>query len=301
MAYARTLVRGAQERARPAPQRLAEFSESRLPLVEHQLLDVQPVDRALEEQYLAFWLSKTREYLTVDDPQVRRLLGSESPEGLAHRLVAGTRLADPAVRQALWTGGLAAVRASDDPLIRFVLASDADARAARAAWETKVSGPVERAAAKVAEARFAAYGDSVYPDATFTLRLSYGRIDGWSHRGRTVPPFTTIGGLYERATGAEPFNLAPRWAAAKDRLDLATVFDIASTNDIIGGNSGSPLINAEGEVIGAVFDGNIHSLGGDYGYDGALNRTISVSTAAITEALRKVYGQDALLQELTTP
>jgi hypothetical protein len=301
MEYARTLVRGAQERAKPASDRLPEFADSRLALLERQLLDAKPIDPALEEIYLSFWLSKTREYLTVDDPQVRRLLGSESPEGLARRLANGTRLADPAVRKALWTGGLAAIRASDDPLIKFALAADPDARAARSAWETKVAGPVDRAAGRIAEARFAVYGDTVYPDATFTLRLSYGRVDGWSHRGRTVPPFTHFKGLFERATGAEPFDLAPRWAAAKDRLNPNTVFDISSTNDIIGGNSGSPLINARGEVIGAVFDGNIHSLGGNYGYDAELNRTISVSTAAMTEALRTVYGQETLLQELTAP
>jgi S1-C subfamily serine protease len=115
----------------------------------------------------------------------------------------------------------------------------------------------------------------------------------------TVAPFTTFAGLYDRATGQEPFDLDPRWIAAKDRLTPGTVFDISSTNDIIGGNSGSPLINAKGEVIGAVFDGNIHSLGGDYGFDPALNRTVAVSAAAITEALTKVYAADGLVKELS--
>ena len=151
-----------------------------------------------------------------------------------------------------------------------------------------------------AAARFGVYGDAVYPDATFTLRLSYGKVAGWTYRGVTVPAFTTFAGLYERATGAEPFELAPRWIAAKDKLNPDTVFDFVTTNDIIGGNSGSPVINAKGEILGAAFDGNIHSLGGNYGYDGSINRTVVVSSAAATEALDKVYGQAALVKELTT-
>jgi hypothetical protein len=183
-------------------------------------------------------------------------------------------------------------------MIQYVLKIDPQARALRSAYDEQVVGPTAQAAEKIAKARFALYGDSLYPDATFTLRLSYGQIAGWTYRGVTVAPFTTFAGLYERATGEEPFDLDPRWIAAKDKLNPDTVFDISSTNDIIGGNSGSPLIDAKAEVIGAVFDGNIHSLGGDYGYDGALNRAVSVSAAAITEALRKVYGEEALAAEL---
>jgi hypothetical protein len=184
-------------------------------------------------------------------------------------------------------------------LIQYVLKIDAAAREVRGRWETEVSGPTDRAAQRLARARFAAYGDAVYPDATFTLRLSYGKVAGWTYRGRTIPAFTTFAGLYERATGSEPFELAPRWIAAKDKLKPDTVFDFVTTNDIIGGNSGSPVVNAKGEVLGAAFDGNIHSLGGDYGYDGTINRTVVVSTAAATEALDKVYGDTALLKELT--
>ena len=203
------------------------------------------------------------------------------------------------MRKALWEGGLKAVQASDDPLIQFVLKIDPEARRLRAANDDLVLGPTTVAAEKIAKARFAVYGDSIYPDATFTLRLSYGKIAGWTYRGVSVAPFTEFAGLYERATGLEPFDLDPRWIAAKDRLTPSTVLDISTTNDIIGGNSGSPLINAKGEVIGAIFDGNIHSLGGDYGYDGTINRSVAVSTAAITEALRKVYGADGLAAELT--
>lgn len=296
--YARTIVRAAQERAKPAGERLPEFGETRLALLEKTLTDPKPVDASLEQLYLQFWLDKSREYLTADAEETKLLLGRESPEQLAARLVSGTRLADPAARKQLLDGGLKAVRASRDPMIQYALKIDDAARARRNAWETRVSGPTDRAAERIAKARFAAYGDTVYPDATFSLRLSYGKVDGWTYRGRKVEPFTYIGGLYERATGAPPFDLAPKWAAAEKRVNKRTVFDISSTNDIIGGNSGSPLINARGEVIGAVFDGNIHSLGGAFGYEADTNRSVTVSTAAITEALTDVYRQPQLVAEL---
>lgn len=296
--WARTLVRAAQEREKPDAERMSDYVEARLPLEAKKLLDPRPVDADIEALQLSHWLLKTREYLTVDAPAVKTLLGKDSPDAVAARLVAGSKLADPAVRQALWDGGLAAVMASDDPMIQFVLKSDPDARAVRTIWEASVSGPTERAAGKIAQARFAVYGDSVYPDATFSLRLSYGKVAGWSYRGIDTPAFTRIGGLWDRATGADPFALPQRWLDAKDRLNPDTIFDFVTTNDIIGGNSGSPVINAKGEVIGAAFDGNIHSLGGAYGYDGTVNRTVVVSTAAITEALDKVYGRKALVKEL---
>jgi hypothetical protein len=272
--YARAIVRAAQEREKAAAERLPEYGESRLPLLEKQLTDARPIDAPLEQMNLQFWLEKSREYLTADAPETKLLLGRESPQQLSARLVSGSRLADPAVRKALYDGGLRAVRASDDPMIQYVLKMDEAARERRSAWETRVSGPTDRAAERIAKARFAAFGTGVYPDATFSLRLSYGKVAGWTYRGQTVPAFTYIGGLYERATGAEPFKLAPRWAAAERKVNKRTVFNISSTNDIIGGNSGSPLINAKGEVIGAVFDGNIHSLGGAFGYEGETNRSV---------------------------
>ena len=297
--YAKTLVRAAQERGKPSAERLPEYAETRLPLQEKQLLDAKPVDMALEETYLGFWLSKTREYLTPDDAAVKTLLGKESPEGLAKRAVANSKLGDPAARKALWDGGLAAIQASDDPMIQLVLRNDPAARAVRKAWETEVQGPTDAAAERVARAKFAAYGDAVYPDATFSLRLSYGKVAGWTYRGTAVPSTTNFAGLYERATGAEPYELAPRWIAAKDKVNPSTVYNFVTTNDIIGGNSGSPVVNAKAEVLGAAFDGNIHSLGGAFGYDGAINRTVVVATSAATEALDKVYGRTALVKELT--
>jgi hypothetical protein len=210
-----------------------------------------------------------------------------------------SKLADPSLRKQLWEGGAAAVRASTDPMIRFALKIDAAGRAIRKTYEERVSSPVAAASERIAKARFAVYGTSVYPDATFSLRLSYGKIAGWTEPGRTILPFTNFAGLYERATGQPPFELTPRWVEAQSKLDLKTVFNMSSDNDIIGGNSGSPLIDAKGEVIGAIFDGNIHSLGGDYYFDPKLNRSVTVSTAAITEALNKVYGQTGLISELT--
>ncbi|HWU80809.1 MAG TPA: S46 family peptidase, partial [Caulobacter sp.] len=296
--YARLLVRAAKERTKPNAERLPEYADTRLPLIERKLADVPPANAALERIYLEHWLLKVRETLTVDDPRVQALLGRESPEQVAEAL-AESRLSDPDVRMALWKGGDAAIEASDDPLIRFVRRTDPVARAARVAYETEVAGPVDIAAEKIARARFALLGDSVYPDATFSLRLSYGEVAGWKERGEKVPATTTIAGFYDRVTGVEPFAAAQRWLDAKDRLKLMTVFDFSSTNDIVGGNSGSPVLDAKGRLIGVAFDGNIHSLGGVYGYDAARNRTVSVSAVAITEALEKVYERSALVQELT--
>ncbi|HXJ00757.1 MAG TPA: S46 family peptidase [Micropepsaceae bacterium] len=298
--YARTLVRAAEERGKPNGERLREYADARLPLVEKTLLDPQPVETDLEQLKLEFWLTKLREELTADAPETKLVLGKDSSDNLAHALSA-SKLFDPNLRKQLWEGGIAAVRASSDPMILFVLKIDDAGRAVRKAYEEKVEGPTDRASERIAKARFAVYGQSVYPDATFSLRLTYGKIAGWTEPGRTIAPFTNFAGLYDRATGQPPFQLAPRWGESKSKLDLNTVFNMSSDNDIIGGNSGSPLINAKGEVIGAIFDGNIHSLGGDYYFDEKLNRAVSVSTAAITEALNKVYGQSGLIAELTHP
>lgn len=296
--YARALVRAAEEKAKPNGERLPEYTDSQLPLLEKRLLDAAPVYPEVEEMVLEFWLSKLREYLTADAPATKTFLGKEAPETLSARLVQ-SKLGDPALRRKLWEGGKPAIQASDDPMIRFVLATDAASRAVRKEYETRVSGPIDRAAQKLAKARFAVYGANTYPDATFSLRLSYGKVGGWSDNGVTVGAFTRFGGLWERATGQFPFNLAPRWQQAQGKVDPNTVFDFVSDNDIIGGNSGSPAIDARGQVVGAIFDGNIDSLGGSFGFDPKVNRAVSVSTAAITEALRKVYDNGALVAELT--
>jgi len=296
--WARALVRAAAERQKPNGERLADFTDSRLPLVEKEVVDAKPVDLTLEQLELEFWLTKVREYLTADAPETKLMLGKDSPEELSKRL-ASSRLIDPAYRKQLWDGGQAAVEACDDPLIRYVVTTDPAARALRRAYEARVAGPVEQAQARLAKARFAIYGTSVAPDATTTPRLSYGKIAGWTAHGQTVPSFTYFKGLYARATGQPPFQLTQRWIDAQPKLNPTTVFDISSSTDLFPGNSGSPLINARGEVIGAVFDGNPYMLGGAFAYDARLIRAVSVSTAAITEALEKVYDDRGLVKELT--
>ena len=296
--YAMTLVRAAAERGKPNTDRLPGYTDSALPLVQKRVLDEQPIYPWLDELVMEWSLSKAREYLGADDPQTKLLLGKESPEGLAARLVGGTKLADPAVRKALWDGGQAAIDASTDPMIVYARSLDANDRALIKRFDATVDGPLTAAQSKLADARFAAYGDTLYPDATFTLRISYGKVAGWMERGKMVPTRTTIGGTFERATGAPPFDLPPAFAANRAKIDGKVTYDFVTTNDIIGGNSGSPVIDRQGRVIGAAFDGNIHSLGGNYGYDGSINRTVVVSTAAVEEALKTIYPAPALLAEL---
>jgi hypothetical protein len=297
-AWARDLVRGAAERDKPDAERLPRYTDARLAAVVQGLRGDRPAPAEFEELHLAFWLSKMREYLTVDDPVARRVLGSESPEMLAERL-SQSRLADPAFRMRLWEGGAAAIAASDDPMIVFVRAWDGDARAVRERYVTEVEGPMARAHERIARARFRAFGLAQYPDATFSPRVSYGQVEGWSEAsGRVVPAFTRAGGLYERATGNPPFRVSQRWADARARIDASTIYNVSTSNDVIGGNSGSPLLDREGRVVGAVFDGNIHSLGGEYFYDGDLNRSVTVTSTAIRMALADVYGMSGLLAEL---
>jgi len=296
--YAHTLVRAAEERAKPNSERLPGYTDSALPLVEKRLLDERPIYPWLDQLEMEWSLSKAREYLGADDPQTKLLLGRESPEGLAQRLVSGTRLADPAVRKALWEGGRAAIEASTDPMIVYARSLEANDRALQKRYDELVDAPITAAQAKLADARFAAFGESLYPDATFTLRISYGKVAGWMERGRMVPTRTTLGGTFERATSAKPFDLPRAFAANEARIDKDTTYDFVTTNDIIGGNSGSPVIDRQGKVIGAAFDGNIHSLGGNYGYDGSVNRTVVVSAAAVQEALETIYPAPALVREL---
>jgi hypothetical protein len=296
--YARTIVRAATERVKPNADRLPAYSDSALPLAEKRLVDAEPIYPWLEELNIGYWLSKTREYLTSDAPEVRRMLGKDSPEGLAHRLVSGTTLADPKVRQALFEGGLDAVKASKDPLIQFVLATDLDARAMLDRYRFEVDAPTAAAQSKIAQARFAVYGTDLYPDATFTLRITYGSVQGWTYQGQTIAPTTNWGGMFDRATGSKPYALAPKTAAAMNRIDRNKVLDFSGSLDVVGGNSGSPVIARDGSVLGALFDGNIHSLGGSYGYDPAINRALMVSTVAVEEALDKIYPAPRLLSEL---
>jgi len=296
--FARALVRGTAEREKPNTERFREYTDAALPRVEQQLGASVPVYPEMEIMRLSWSLERMREWLGPDHPVVRRLLATESPEGLARRLVTGSKLADPATRMALWKGGKAAVEASNDPMIQLWRSVDGDARAVRKAYEDGVEGPVRNATERIARARFAILGTSVYPDATFTLRLNWGTVQGWNENGTPVEPFTRLGRAFERATGADPFRIPDSWLKVKDKLDMNTPFNLSTNNDIVGGNSGSPLVNAKGEIVGLMFDGNIHSISGSYWFDTVKNRSVAVHPAIIREALTKVYGADALLAEL---
>ena len=295
---ARLLVRGADERTKLNTDRLREFTEASLPVIQRELFARVPVYPELEVLTLSFSLERMREWLGPDHPVVRRLLSKESPDSLATRLIAETKLDDADVRKTLWQGGKAAVDASLDPLIVFARTVDIDARAVRRQFEDEVEAPIAAAAERIATARFKVYGTNVYPDATFTLRLNYGTVQGWTEDGTPVTPFTFLSRVFERATGTSPFKIPASWMKVKDQLDMRTPFCIATNNDIVGGNSGSPLIGVDGRIVGLMFDGNIHSIAGHYWFNAVDNRAIAVHPAIIREALDKVYGAKTLLAEL---
>ncbi len=296
---ARILVRAAAERTKPNGDRLREYTEAALPRLEQELAAPVPIYPELERITMTLGLERMREWLGPDDPVVRRLLAKESPQALVQRVVSGTKLGDPAVRLALWKGGAEAVNASNDPMILLAKSVDADARAIRKRYEDEVEGPQKLGAERIAKARYAAYGTGVYPDATFTLRLNYGTVQGWNEPDHAVDPFTRLATLFERATGADPFRVPDSWLKVRAQLDPATPFNFSSNNDIVGGNSGSPGINAQGEIVGLLFDGNIHSISGSYWFDTEKNRAVAVDTTIIREALTKVYGANALYKEMS--
>jgi hypothetical protein len=296
--YARTLVRAAAERAKPNTERLREYSDAALPRVEQRLVAPVPIYPELEKLNLSFSLERMREWMGPDAPIVRQLLSHDSPDTLAAKLVEGTQLADPAARKRLWEGGAAAIESSTDPLIVLARNVDAEARAARKSYEDEVEAPETAAAEKIARARFKVFGTGEPPDANFTLRLNFGTVQGWKEGDHEVPPFTHLAQLYTRATGEAPFRVPESWLNAKPDLNMETRFNLSSNNDIVGGNSGSPLINAKGEIVGLMFDGNIHSIAGDYWFDPQLNRAVAVDPQIIFEGLRKVYKATELLNEL---
>jgi hypothetical protein len=296
--YALDLVRAPAEKAKPDAKRLPEFTEANFPALRQSLLADEPIYPELEKLTLAFSLTKLREALGPDDPFVRKVLGSKTPAAFAAELADGTKLANLDLRKQLLDGGAKAVEASNDPIIALARLVDADFRAIRKDYEENTAGPLERAHTAIARARFKIYGTSVYPDATFTMRISFGTVRGYEQNGKYIAPFTFFHGLFERATGAPPFKLPATWIAAKPALNMDQPLNFVTDNDIIGGNSGSPVINKDGEVVGLIFDGNIQSLGGDFGFDPALNRAIAVNVGALREGLAKVYHAERLVAEL---
>ncbi len=297
-----TILRLSEELPKPSGERLREFRDSALPSLYTRLYSTEPTYAFFEAFQLAGSLSLLAEHLGGDDPVVKAVLAGQSPIDRARTAIAGTKLADAAFRKQLVDGGKAAVDAAKDPLIELARAMDPEARALRKKYEDQIEGLERQVYAKIAAARFAIEGDSTYPDATGTLRLSYGPVKGYSEDGQTVAPFTTFGGLFERfdaRKGQPEFALPERWIAARSKINPNVPFNFVNTADIIGGNSGSPVVNAKGEVVGLIFDGNIQSLPGAYGYDGTQNRAVAVDSRGIIEALRVVYGADALVRELT--
>jgi V8-like Glu-specific endopeptidase len=296
--FARALVRAADERAKPNAERLREFTDGALPAIKQQLGAEAPVYPALEQVRLTFALERMREYLGPDHPIIKQALGTASPDQRAKELISGSTLGDPKVRLALFEGGQAAIKASKDPMIALAREIDGEGRRLRQVYEKEVQGTIQRAQQAIADARFKAYGASIYPDATFTLRLTYGAVEGWTEDGRRVEPFTRIARMYERNTGVAPFSLPKRWIDAKPKLDLDTFVNFSTTHDIVGGNSGSSMVNAKGEIVGLIFDGNIHSISGSYWFDVEKNRTVSVHPAYIRTALERVYQAKAIAGEL---
>ena len=300
---ARDLVRLAAEKGKPNADRLREYRESARESLEQELFSEAPTypefEKAKLARSLAFWKSKM-----PSDPMVERILHGRTPEQAAADLIDGTRLAQVGVRKALAEGGMAAIEASDDPMIKLALAIDADARKVRKRLEDEVEAVDTVHYAAIAKARFAELGESTYPDATFTLRLAYGTVKPIDMGTKVIPSYTTMGGAFDHAKAhgdKPPYQLPPTWFEARKerRLRLDTPLNFITTADIIGGNSGSPVVNRQNEVVGLIFDGNIDSLVLDFAYDDRLARAVSVDSRAIVEALRSIYRADGLAKELT--
>jgi len=298
---ARTLVRAAQEKPKPNPERMREFRDSALPSLEQQLFSTEPIYKNLDTALLADSLSEMQDALGKNNPDVQKVLQGKTPADAAKDMIAQTKLDDVAARKQVYEGGQAAIDASTDPLIMTMRAIEPSARAARKEFDDRVDSVMRRDGTIVAKARFAQSGFSQPPDATFTLRLSYGAVKGYQENGKTIPFETNIGGAYEHAAehnNQPPYNLPESWMKSKPNLDLKTPLNFVSTADIIGGNSGSPTVNKMGEVVGIIFDGNIQSLPWNFAYSDVQGRAVSVDSRGIQEALRKIYGAAPLADEL---
>ena len=296
-----TIVQYVEQVKKPDGERLPGFHDAQLPSLRFQLFSPAPFYLPMEQALLANTLEEARQQLGPDDPYVRAALQGKTPQEAAHDAFAGTKVGDAAFRKSLIEGGEAAVASSKDPLIAFARRVNPEILAMIKWHEDKVESIETPAGEKIGKARFAVYGKSTYPDATFTLRLAYGTVKGYPMNGTEAPPHTTLYGLYDRAYSfglKPPFNLPELWLKLKDKLDLETPLDFVTTCDIVGGNYGSPVINRKGEIVGVIFDGNIESLVGYFVYNEKNNRSVAVATPAIVEALRKVYDAGPLADEL---
>ncbi len=302
--FANTLVRYVIEVEKPNDKRWEEFRDSALESLKFRLFSPAPIYPDLEEHMLAALFQESIDELGKEDAYVKAAIGDKDPKDLANALVDGTTLADPEVRKKLVAGGRKAVEASKDPLIVWARAIDPQYRELRKWYEDDVQSVEAIEGNKIAKARFALYGKSTYPDATFTLRLSFGRVAGYELNTTTVPYKTTFYGLYDRSASFDnkpPFDLTAMLIERKGDVDLATPLNFVTTNDIIGGNSGSPVLNSAGEYVGLIFDGNIQSLVGRYAYTEDKARAVAVHSSGILEGLRKVYRMYSLADELIAP
>jgi hypothetical protein len=297
---ARTLLRAGEERPKPNGERLREFSDSGKVSLELGLFSEKPIYPDLEILSFTDALTWLAGQLGADDPLVKKILAGQSPRARAAELINTTKVRDVAFRRQLYAGGSAAVAAANDPMIELARLVDADARALRAVAETQ-DEIKQQAYAAIARARNALLGTAGYPDATRTLRLAFGRVAGYEEDGKSIPAMTTFGSLYAQAREMKnkpPFDLPPRWEKVQSKLDPKTPFNFVSTADIIGGNSGSPVVNRAGEFVGIIFDGNLQSLPWDYAFSDKQGRATSVASPAILEALQKIYGAESLVHEL---
>lgn len=295
---ARHLVRLADEKGKPNGERLREYADSRLPSLEQQLYSEAPVTESLEELQAVDYLRFAAAKLGADHPAVKQMLAGRTPEDAARALIRGSKLKDIAERKRL-AADPAAVKNSDDALIQFFRALDPMARELRKSYEDKVEAARVSAAARMAEIRYALYGDREYPDATFTLRLSYGKTMGYrNEKGEQIPWATDFAGMYKRATGKAPYDLPSRWEKMPAGLPAKTPFNFVSTHDTHGGNSGSPTVNTKGEIVGILFDGNLEGLPNRYLFRDERERSVHVASQGIIESLRKVYKADRVVREM---
>jgi len=301
--YATAIVRYVDEIAKPNNQRYEELRESSLESFRFSLLSRAPIYPEMEEHLLTAWLQEALKTLGPDDPFVRAALQGSTPAEVAKRAVTGTKLADVETRKALIDGGAAAVAKSDDPMIVLARNVEPITRDLRAWLEQKIQSVETTAGEKLAKARFAVYGKTLPPDANFNLRISYGKVLGYEEDTTLVPYKTTFFGLYDRALSFDekpPYDLPRRYREGKDKLNLATPINFVYTADTIGGNSGSPVINRNGELVGLNFDSNIQKLPNRYWYvdESEGGRAVGVHSAAIIEGIRKLYGADGLISEI---
>lgn len=296
---ARMLVRWHDEAAQPADKRLREYRDSNLETLKLELFSSAPVYGGVEVAVLRAWMERVDRDLPKGDPLRAAVLHGETPERAARALVAGSRLFDVYARRKLFEGGKDAVAASSDPAIVLLRAIDAAARAARKTYEDDIEAPMRALGEKVTQATFAVQGTSLPPDATFTLRLATGVVKGYTENGKPIAATTDFGGMYAHATGVDPYKLPKRWIDRKAKVDPKVSLDFVSTNDIIGGNSGSPVVDANGKLVGLIFDGNLSSLPNRFVYREITERAVSVDSAGMLHALRVVYDAPELAAELT--